>query len=86
LGKPSRKRVAQAARVKRAKPSREGKAVASHRIDPTEEYIKNLEENKTKIWIAKKIWISWPANRSRSGTKKQKRGLVNDLDLLKKEL
>jgi hypothetical protein len=51
-----------------------------------EEYIKNLEQNKTKNWIAKKIWIGWLANRSRSGTKKQKRGLLNNLDSLKKEL
>ncbi len=36
--------------------------------------------------MAKKIWNGWPANRSRSGTKKQKRGLVNNLALLKKEL
>ncbi len=33
-----------------------------------------------------KIWIGWPANRSRSGTKKQKRGFINDLDSLKNDL
>ena len=43
---------------------------------------KNLEQRE-KI---KKIWIGWPANGSRFRTKKQKRGLENDLDLLKKEL
>ena len=43
-----------------------------------------------KIWNKekkqKKIWIGWPANGSRFRTKKQKRGLENDLDSLKKEL
>ncbi len=57
--------------------------VASHRIDPMEEYIKKLEN---KIWTAKIIWIGWPANRLRFVTKWLKRGRVHNLDLLKKEL
>ncbi len=36
--------------------------VASHRIDPTEEYIKNLEQNKTKIWHPCQKKLGWPAN------------------------
>ena len=43
---------------------------------------KNLEQREK----TKKIWIGWPANGSRFRTKKQKRGLENDLDSLKKEL
>jgi hypothetical protein len=47
---------------------------------------KNLDPDLEQEEKTKKIWIGWPANRSRSGTKKQKRGLVNHLDLLKNEL
>jgi hypothetical protein len=39
-----------------------------------------------EIWQPCQIWNGWQANRSRSGRKKQKRGLVNDLALLKKKL
>jgi hypothetical protein len=39
-----------------------------------------------KIWTAKKILIGWPANQSRFVIKWLKRGRVNNLDLLKKEL
>ncbi len=37
-----------------------------------------------KIWMAKKNWIGWPANRSRFVTKWPKRGHVHNLDSLKK--
>jgi len=47
---------------------------------------KNLDPDLEQKEKTKKIWIGWPANRSKSGTKKQKRGLVNDLDSLKNEL
>jgi hypothetical protein len=47
---------------------------------------KNFDPDLEQKEKTKKIWIGWPANQSRSGTKKQKRGLVNDLDSLKNEL
>jgi hypothetical protein len=57
--------------------------VVSHSIDPTGEYIENLDP---KSGSPKKTWISWPANRSRFVTKWLKRGRVHNLDSLKKEV
>jgi len=34
----------------------------------------------------KKIWMGWPANPTKSGPKKQKRGLISSLDSLNLEL
>jgi hypothetical protein len=49
--------------------------VVSHRIDPTGEYIENLEKNK-KIYLDQGlIWIRWPANQSRLDPKKQKEAM-----------